>query len=289
MRLLRSLFSRKEIWRRLAVERLTEPLHLNVAAVFVAAFGSLRSKIAFDLVVRQQHAYGLLHAADQARDSGLDTVTVAELGVGGGTGLLNLCDLAARITNVTGVRFEIYGFDTGTGMPPPVDYRDHPELYKQGWFPMDQERLRDALPPNATLVLGDIGETVDAFVGSLRPSAPLGFVTLDVDFYSSSVTALRIFDGEPDRYFPYLPVYVDDLHMPTHSQYAGELLAIEEFNDAHEFRKIEPDRMLRTNRVFKHAEWLAHMFKLHVFDHPTRRDVSPADHIVVVDNPYLAR
>ena len=289
MRLLLSLFRRKEIWRRLAVERLTEPLHLNIIAACVAIFGSLRTKITFDLVVRQQHAFGLLQAADIARTRGLDTVTVAELGVGGGTGLLNLCDLAGKIGEATGVRFEIFGFDTGTGMPPPIDYRDHPELYREGWFPMDQTRLAGALPPNAQLVIGDIAETIDAFVSSLRPSAPLAFVSLDVDFYSSATTALKIFTGDPSCYLPYVSIYVDDLHEPTHSVHAGELLAIQEFNDAHELRKIEPDRLLRYKRVFKHAEWLVHMFKLHVFDHPERQDVSPPADVLVIDNPYLAR
>ena len=31
-----------------------------------------------------------------------------------------------------------YGLDTGEGMPPPRDHRDHPELYGQGWYPMDR-------------------------------------------------------------------------------------------------------------------------------------------------------
>jgi hypothetical protein len=289
VRLLLSLFRRKEIWQRLAVERLTEPLHLNLIAPFVAIFGGLRSKIAFDLLLRPQHAYGLLNAADQARKRGIDSLTVVELGVGGGTGLLNLCSLAQRVTKETGVKFEIVGFDTGTGMPPPIDHRDHPELYREGFFPMDRARLERALPPNARLVIGDIGVTIDDFVASLGPSSPLGFATLDVDYYSSSTVALRLFTGQPDCYLPWLEIYVDDLHEASHSEFAGELLAIHEFNAAHELRKIERDTRLPYSRVFKHAEWLSHMFKLHVFDHPERRDVSTPDDVLVIDNPYLSR
>jgi hypothetical protein len=70
--------------------------------------------------------------------------------------------------------------------------------------------------------------------------------------------------------------------------YAGELLAITEFNEAHQHRKVEPDRLLAYNRVFKNAEWLAHMFKLHVFDHPERTDLSGGEEILAVKNPYLA-
>jgi hypothetical protein len=93
MALLTSLLRRRDIWKRIAVERLTEPLHLNAIALGVALAGSTRAKVAFDVLVRQQHAYGLLDAADDARRHGLRRVTVVELGVGGGAGLLNICDL----------------------------------------------------------------------------------------------------------------------------------------------------------------------------------------------------
>ena len=272
--LLRSQLARRDIWRRAAVERLTEPLHLNLASVGVAVFGGLRSKAAFDLLVRRQHAYGLLKAADDARARGLSRVTVVELGVASGTGLLNICELGARVSEETGVEFRVAGFDTGEGMPPPTDYRDHPEIYKEGWFPMDRETLERKLPANAELHFGPIAETMRTFVAGLGPDAPLGFATLDVDFYSSSKEALKLFDGRPDAYLPVLPVYVDDLALSTHTRYAGELLAIREFNEEHELRKLDWDWNLANTRVFKRAEWLTHMFKLHVLDHPERTDLS---------------
>src|SRR3954454_12057110 len=153
MALLRSLLMRRDFWRRLAVERLTEPLHLNAIALAVALAGTTRARIAFDVVVRQQHAYGLLHAADLAVAQGVRRVTVAELGVGVGTGLLNLCDVGRVVTRATGVEFDVVGFDTGTGLPPPADHRDHPELYETGWFGMDRAQLERQLPPNARLVI----------------------------------------------------------------------------------------------------------------------------------------
>lgn len=269
------------------MERLTEPLHLNVAAAGVALAGGLRAKIAFDLIVRQPHAYGLLHAADLAIARGLRRVTVVELGVGGGTGLLNLCDLAQRIAEETGVCFDLVGFDTGAGMPPPGDYRDHPELYKQGWFPMDEKALAAALPDNARLIIGDIADTIDEFAATLSPAAPLGFATLDVDTYSSTRHALRLFTGPPDGYFPYVPTYVDDIALPTHTRFAGELLAIDEFNAEQELRKVDRDTTILNGRVFQRAEWLTHMFKLHVMDHPERTDLRPPEDLVVVDNPYI--
>ena len=126
MALLVNLLRRRDIWKRIAVERLTEPIHLNVVALGVALVGTTRAKAAFDVLVRQQHAYGLFDAADGARERGLSRVTVVELGVGGGTGLLNICELARRVSRSTGIAFDVVGFDTGAGLPPPVDHRDHP-------------------------------------------------------------------------------------------------------------------------------------------------------------------
>jgi hypothetical protein len=287
--LLRSQLKRRDIWRRAAVERFTEPLHLNLVSMGVALFGGLRAKVAFDLVVRRQHAYGLLKAADEARARGIGRVTAVELGVASGTGLLNMCELADRVTAETGVEFRLAGFDTGEGMPPPADYRDHPELYKEGWFPMDREALARSLPANAEVHFGPVAETVRPFAEGVGPDAPVGFATLDVDFYSSSKDALRIFEGRPEAYLPAVPVYVDDLSLPTHTRFAGELLAIREFNEAHELRKLDWDWNIRNTRVFKNAEWLTHMFKLHVLDHPERGDLSRPEGIASFENPYLRR
>lgn len=287
-RLLRSQLMRRDIWRRIAVERLTEPLHLNAISLGVALFGGLRAKAAFDLLARRQHAFGLLKAADEARARGISQLTVVELGVGSGTGFLNLCELATRVTSETGVEFRLAGFDSGEGMPPPVDYRDHPELYKEGWFPMDREALVGSLPANARIHFGPIAETVAPFAAQLDPGAPLGFATLDVDFYSSSKDALHLFGGgRADAYLPFVTVYVDDLSLATHTRFAGELLAIREFNEEHELRKLDWDWNLRHTRVFKHAEWLTHMFKLHVLDHPERGDLSRPQEIATFENPYL--
>src|SRR5438874_1170570 len=103
----------KDVWERILRERLTEPLHLNFLSLLVWAFGSYRAKVAFDLVVRQWNAYGVLKAADHARELGINRVSVLEFGVAAGAGLMNLAEIARRVTRVTGVQFSLYGFDTG--------------------------------------------------------------------------------------------------------------------------------------------------------------------------------
>ena len=46
--------------RKVFVERLMEPIHLNFLSLFVALFWSHRAKVDFDLIVRQQYAFPIL-------------------------------------------------------------------------------------------------------------------------------------------------------------------------------------------------------------------------------------
>ena len=268
--MLREKLKRVHIWRRIFYERLTEPIHLNAISLFVAAFGSYRAKIAFDLIPRQHYAFGVLRAADLARQSGFNSVSLVEFGVAEGTGLINLARISEKVTAITGVNFEIIGFDTGAGMPPSQDYRDHPDLYHEGDFPLrDRDALEKVLPSNARIIFGQLKDTVPAFIEALSPRSPLGFVIIDVDYYSSAVEAFKLLTHpDPTKYLPLAVVYVDNMLAESHNDWCGELLALREFNERQAMRKITRDTFLRSRRVFKNAIWLDQVFLLHLFDHP---------------------
>ena len=55
----------------------------------------------------------------------------------------------------------------------------------------------------------------------------------------------------------------------------------------HGLRKLDWDWNLPNSRVFKRAEWLTHMFKLHVLDHPERGDRTRPPEAATFENPYL--
>jgi hypothetical protein len=57
-----------------------------------------------------------------------------------------------------GVRVDVAGFDLGTGMPTPVDYRDVPYVWQPGFFSMDEDQLRARLK-SAQLHIGDMTQT----------------------------------------------------------------------------------------------------------------------------------
>ena len=286
MSLLKKL-TEPHIWERIFHERLTEPLHLNVLSLGVLAFGSFRHKVKWDLVVRQHNAYCILKAADAAKGLGLRKVSLLEFGVATGAGLMNMAQIARRVTEVTGVEIEIHGFDTGKGMPPARDYRDHPDMYASGDFAMDVERLRARLPVNVHLHLGEIAGTVDAFLERLSPEEPIGYVVIDVDYYYSAVDALRIFGGRAEQYLPLTFTYLDDIWCERHNSACGERLAVAEWNAAHPLRLIERHPFLEQNRIFRRARWLGQVFFCHVLDHPERSTVAHSKQQRVLENVYL--
>jgi len=274
--------------RKVFVERLTEPVHLNLASLFVAIFGSYRSKVDFDLVVRQQYAFPILYVADAAKRLRIPRVTLVEFGVANGAGLLNMCRIAERTREAVGIDFRVVGFDTGAGMPPAVDYRDLPDVFQEGDFPMDIERLRRTLPDFAELVIGDIKDTIPKFLQSVSTEAPIGFVAVDVDYYSSARDALKILTGAPNQYLPILPVYLDDIAIDSCNPWTGELLAVNEFNEQNDWRKIAPFTMLRSNRIFKNTQWIDRMFAAHIHDHILRSPKTKRHERWIIPNEYIA-
>ncbi|MCX7818543.1 MAG: hypothetical protein N2652_04940 [Kiritimatiellae bacterium] len=260
------------------VRLLNQPLHMVLLALVVQCVGSARARERFGLLTgRPMYAYGLFRAADLARWCGCGRVTAVEFGVASGSGLLAMVEAAEHVRRETGVEVRVVGFDTAEGLPPPRDHRDHPELWSEGDFAMpDHADLRARLHGRAELILGNITDTVGSFVRTLTPECPLGFVSVDVDLYSSTVPALRVFEADdPAVYLPAVSVYLDDVAMFTANRWCGELAAIEEFNEAHDLRKFDLDRTLPGRRPYPHLNWYARMRVLHVLDHPRRRRPEP--------------
>lgn len=251
-------------------QRITEPLHLNILSILVKTFGSYRMKITWDLIIRQHYAYGILKAADNALSNNIDTVTVCEFGVGFGAGLKRLGQITKNITKITGIKFKIYGFDIITGMPSKPDYKDLPNIFRKGTYKTNVEHLNSIMPKNARLIQGDVNETIDKFIDELPESEPIGFAALDLDLYYGTRAALRVFENKPEKYLPYVVLYLDDIVTPEMSSKTGELRAVKEFNDENEYRAIEEYPFLENERIFKNANWIKQMRFLQILDHPVR-------------------
>lgn len=274
------------IWRRIYLERLGEPLLYNFASLIVLIFGSFSKKIDYDLVPRQPYAFGLKAAFTEAKSIDVKKVVIIEFGVASGAGLFNLAIIAKKLSVEFDIDYEIIGFDTGKGMPKPIDYRDHPEKYGYGDFPpigLSSENL----PEKTRLIIGDIASCLPEYETQFDAGSRIGFVSIDVDYYSSTKDCLHLFAGPQFMYLPKVVLYLDDVNNIDHNQYCGELLAISEFNDKDMPRKICKMTQLRNWRIFKNALWLDQMYFLHILDSDNRLPEFQAEReIVKLYNPY---
>jgi len=217
--------------------------------------------------LRANYTWPVVHAAHLAKALALARISVIEFGVGGGNGLVALERAAQLIAEIFDVGIDVYGFDSGCGLPMAIDYRDLPHFWKPGSFPMDEQRLRQRLR-GARLVVGPIAETVEAFVAD-KP-APVGFISFDLDYYSSTKQAAKLLDATPAKLMPRIYCYFDDIMGVTFSDFTGERLAMREFNDAHQHRKFSPIHGLRYHLPthYRDDPWPDQMFIAHIFDHP---------------------
>jgi hypothetical protein len=229
--------------------------------------GTVSLRVAHDIWDRPAYAYGIFSAAKLAVALGLGRISVIEFGVAGGNGLMSMERIAAAVAEHFGIGIDIYGFDTGTGMPPPRDYRDLPHVWGQGFYRMEPDKLRARLK-SASLVLGEVAETTPRLLEA-RNLAPIGFISFDLDYYSSTKEAFGIFAGRDETRLPRVFCYFDDVTMPEracHNDFTGELCAIREFNEEHERKKIAKLPNLRWLRK-RPTLWNEHIFVFHDFSH----------------------
>ena len=218
-------------------------------------------------IMRPGYLWGSLHGAYLAKTLGFDSASLLEFGVAGGNGLVALDLIAERIEYHLGVRISVFGFDTGKGLPRPQDVRDCPNLFMEGTYPMDVDKLRRRLR-RAQLILGMVDETVPLFVSTYKP-APVAFVSVDLDLYTSTKQALRLFEAETSILLPRVHCYFDDINGFTFAEHNGERLAIAEFNQEHQLRKISPMYHLRHYVPSRNADdaWVNRFYMAHILDH----------------------
>ncbi len=228
--------------------------------------GSLATRVRYGIFDRPHYAYGVYSAADQAKRLGLNAIQVIEFGVAGGSGLMALERIAAAVAADLDIQVAVCGFDSGGGMPPPVDYRDLPHVWDSGFYAMDVAGLKSRLRPATELVLGDVKTTLSRWT----PKARIGFIAFDLDYYSSTRDAFTLFDRDSEAFLPRVYCYFDDIVWPEHAlhnEWVGELCAIREFNEEHAGRKICPIHMFRHIRVHE-SIWNEQMYVFHDFNHP---------------------
>lgn len=256
---------------------------LNPQAILFKAwrrtgFGSFKTRLEYDVLRRPHYGFCVYYAARLAHRLGLERISVAEFGVAGGSGLIELERMAEEVERLFPVTIEVYGFDTGEGLPDPEGYRDLPYIWKPGFYKMDREALERRLS-RSKLVLGNVADTVPTFFDEHDP-APLGAGFFDLDFWSSTRDAFKIFDVAGERMLPRVYCYCDDvLSSPAGgllNEYVGQLAAIRDYNQLSDSRKLTTIAGLEHARRIA-AGWNDQIYIHHAFEHPQYNTYVHAD------------
>jgi hypothetical protein len=213
---------------------------------------------------RPEYLFGLYHAALQAKLENARSFSAVEFGVAGGRGLVAMQNEAAAVEAALGIEIKVFGFDSGGGLPNFIgDYRDHPDEWKPGDFPMDVPALKSKLDARRTeLILGDVAATVPEFV-ERTDVPPIGFVSYDLDLYSSTRDALVLLNHTKRRTLFRVLLYFDDIVSIFNHQWAGEFLAIDEFNAHSADFKIDRWHGVKHDKPFPERKYWDKLFVGH--------------------------
>jgi hypothetical protein len=223
----------------------------------------------------REHYYIVIHrAAVEGARLGYDRLTVVEFGVAGGKGLLEIEAICSYLEKRFSVAFDIVGFDTGRGLPPPQDWRDRPWKWSEGWYDTDIATLQQRLK-RAQLVIGDVAKTVrDSLEEGL--TSPVGAVIFDLDYYSSTKAALALFQ-HPDhvKTLPRVLCYFDDI---GDIEDVGPMRAVLEFNAKNDTRRIKPYLSRPTLTLDYDVRWK--IFEYHNFEHPRYSTLTRTENVL---------
>jgi hypothetical protein len=249
------------------IRAFTSPEYAVRFAIRRLSIGSLDFRLSLEALDRPQYAYGVKQAVYLASKLNYKKVSVIEFGVATGAGLLVLESYARQLGKKAGVEVEVYGFDTGSGLPEVSDYRDLGYVWKRGAYQMDVDGLKARLK-SAKLILGNVSQTVPEFLRS--DHAPIGFISFDLDYYSSTTAAFAIFQGADRTLLPRVLCYFDDVVSDGHQLHCdrvGEQLAIDEFNRNQHNGTVLAKMGLLDAHLMHPGLWTQQLWVYHRFAH----------------------
>tara|TARA_A100001015_G_scaffold17261_1_gene20099 strand:+ start:1320 stop:2147 length:828 start_codon:yes stop_codon:yes gene_type:complete len=205
----------------------------------------------------------LLESVLEANKLGYEEVSVLELGVAGGNGIIALENYRKKIEKLTNVKIKIYGFDYGDGLPITKNKFDLPFFWSSGEFKIDKEKLYNKI--DSKIFFGDIKDTFKEFVKSKPPT--ISAIFFDLDYYSSTKNFLNQLSEFKELLSPRVYCYFDDIFNVNHyfNEHNGELLAIKEFNN--ESKDIKIGKSPTDSSDFKFPIGAEKLFMLHNFSH----------------------
>jgi len=249
------------------------PIRVQIAKIAIAInpFLKYSTKVKWDAVARPAYSYGMLNAAKLAKALGINEISAIEFGTASGAGLVEMEKVAKLVFREIGVKIEIYGFDSMSGLPETKDYRDQIYFWPPGLFNVTSDKFLKKLKVT-TIVMGDVSSTTHSFIEVYKP-AKIGFISFDLDYYSSTKQSLGIFNFDESQYLPRVECYMDDtgsFELLSASSHTGVFAALSEFNGKSDKRKIlkkeDVGRLRKLPGNWFQASYVAHFFNHHQYN-----------------------
>ena len=199
----------------------------------------------------------------EAKKLGYDEVSILELGVAAGNGIVSLEKYKKKYQKILDIKINIFGFDTGEGLPESNDKRDLLFFYAKGQYKIDKDELSKVT--ESKIYYGDINDTIHEFIKS-NPKNIICII-FDMDYYSSTKNFLNQMSKLENNLTPRVTCYFDDVFPDKHyvNEHNGVLLAIKEFNN--ESSDIKIGKSLDSINDFRFPLGRDKIFLLHNFNH----------------------
>ncbi|MBF0196282.1 MAG: hypothetical protein HQL32_01160, partial [Planctomycetes bacterium] len=99
--------------------------------------------------------------------------------------------------------------------------------------------------------------------------SPIGFISFDLDQYTSTVQAFELLKADPQLLLPRIHCHFDDIVGFTFGHHNGERLAISEFNDSFKNRQISKlfGAKFYVPKEEKDSLWVEKIYLTHIIDH----------------------
>ena len=205
----------------------------------------------------------VLESVLQAKKIEYKKVSILEVGVAGGNGIIALENYKKKIEKITNVKIDIYGFDSGEGLPDSNNKFDLPFWFSTGDFKIDKQKLNEKI--KSKIFFGDIKDTFKEFIKT-NP-AIISAIFVDLDYYTSTKNFLNQLPEFKNFLSPRVYCYFDDVFNYNHysNEHNSELLAIKEFNNENDDIKI--GKSVEHSTDFKFPLGRENLFMLHNFNH----------------------
>jgi hypothetical protein len=202
----------------------------------------------------------------EAKKLGINEVSILELGVASGSGIISLEKYCNSISRRLNIKIKIFGFDIGTGLPKTdTPHKDLGFYWKEGQFKSEEFKTE-----KSKIYYGDLKYTLDQFIK--ENPYPISAIFFDLDLYSSTKSFLDQIKKIKKILLPRILCYFDDIYNVNNyiSDINGELLAIKEFNQFNSEFKFGYAYDSLMNYKFPLAK--NNLFTLHYFSHPKYLD-----------------